>query len=249
MTLEKLLPYALWLAAGLLSLLLSHKSQVDAWAEKNPRTAGLMKLLRSLGLDPWMLVQGLALLVRGRLPVKLQAAKIIAAMDAPPPSAAVRAEVVKQSVAPPKLPPMFPGAMLLLVAFCLPLATACNGAPPITPASVSSARDNVRLAYSVAAVGLTKLADLQLALTKEPNPTPAQYEVARKVLDALHASKEALEKVKPWLETGEGEADAKRALREGLDSVAVAVFLLGDTVPPELVQGLELARAALGGQS
>ena len=107
MKLIDLLPYALWLAAGVLSLVLSHRSQIDSWAEKNPRLAGAMKLLRSLGLDPWMLVQALSLIVRARLPVKLQAAKLVASVDAPPPSAEVQAEAVKQlSVAPPK--PMFP---------------------------------------------------------------------------------------------------------------------------------------------
>jgi hypothetical protein len=105
MTTADLLPYALWLTAGLLSLLLANKSQVDGWAEKNPRLAGLMKLTRSLGLDPWMLVQALSLLVKARLPVKLQAAKLIAEKDAPPPSLEVKAEVTKQSVAPPR---MFP---------------------------------------------------------------------------------------------------------------------------------------------
>jgi hypothetical protein len=61
-------PWLLWLVAGVLSLVLSRRSQIDAWAEQHPRIAGVMKLLRSLGLDPWMLVQSLSLIVRGRLP-------------------------------------------------------------------------------------------------------------------------------------------------------------------------------------
>lgn len=61
-------PWILWLAFGLLSLVLSKRSQVDAWAEAHPRVAGVLKLLRSVGLDPWMLLQSLSLLIRGRLP-------------------------------------------------------------------------------------------------------------------------------------------------------------------------------------
>jgi hypothetical protein len=61
-------PWLLWLVAGVLSLVLSRRSQIDAWAEMHPRVAGIMKLLRSLGLDPWMLLQSLSLIVRGRLP-------------------------------------------------------------------------------------------------------------------------------------------------------------------------------------
>lgn len=61
-------PWILWLIFGLLSLLLARRSQVDAWVEMHPRLGGVMKLLRGFGIDPWLLVQGLSLLVRGRLP-------------------------------------------------------------------------------------------------------------------------------------------------------------------------------------
>lgn len=61
-------PWALWLAAGALSLVLSRRSQIDSWAEAHPRVAGALKLLRSLGLDPWMLLQSISLIIRGRLP-------------------------------------------------------------------------------------------------------------------------------------------------------------------------------------
>lgn len=63
-------PWAGWLLLGALSLVASRKSQVDAWAESNPRVAGVMKLFRSLGVDPWMLLQSLSLIVRGRLPAQ-----------------------------------------------------------------------------------------------------------------------------------------------------------------------------------
>ncbi len=53
-----------------ISFVLANKSQIDEWAEKNPRVAGFMKILRGCGLDPWLISQGLSLLVRKRLPEK-----------------------------------------------------------------------------------------------------------------------------------------------------------------------------------
>lgn len=56
------------LALGVINFLLSRRSQVDAWCNANPRLAGVMKLLRFAGVDPWMGVQALSLIVRGKLP-------------------------------------------------------------------------------------------------------------------------------------------------------------------------------------
>jgi hypothetical protein len=61
-------PWALWLALGVISLVLSKQSQFDEWANSRPRLAGMMKLLRGLGLDPFLLLQSLSLIIRGRLP-------------------------------------------------------------------------------------------------------------------------------------------------------------------------------------
>ena len=71
-----------------------------------------------------------------------------------------------------------------------------------------------------------------------------------KINAGLHATRDALAVVKSWVETGQGEADAKRKLREGLDGLALLSELLasqGRTLPPELVEGLSVARVALGG--
>jgi hypothetical protein len=129
-------PWVGWLFLGLLSLLVSQKSQIDAWAEKNPRAAGFMKLLRSLGIDPWLLVQSLSLIVRGKLPVKLQAAQIVAAAGTRI-TPEVLQEVAKQSSPPPPdddppTPrdgrPLPPAAIALLFAGSLALnQTACAG--------------------------------------------------------------------------------------------------------------------------
>lgn len=61
-------PIVLYLTLGVVSLLLAYRSQLDEWAESNPRVAGTLKLMRSVGIDPWMLLQGLSLILRGRLP-------------------------------------------------------------------------------------------------------------------------------------------------------------------------------------
>jgi hypothetical protein len=58
----------LYVASALLSLLLGRRSQVDAWAEKHPRIAAALKLMRAVGLDPWLALQSLSLAVKGRLP-------------------------------------------------------------------------------------------------------------------------------------------------------------------------------------
>lgn len=66
--------WGVWLLTGLLVLLLTKKSQVDEWAQEHPRIAGLMKTLRGIGLDPWIIAQGLCLIFLGRLPNWVQSA-------------------------------------------------------------------------------------------------------------------------------------------------------------------------------
>jgi|SRR5688500_6633680 len=56
------------LALGVLALLVARRSQVDAWAESNPRLAGVMKLMRALSIDPWMIAQAFMLILVKRLP-------------------------------------------------------------------------------------------------------------------------------------------------------------------------------------
>lgn len=65
---QTLTTIGIWLAATALVNLLAHRSQVDAWCERFPRIAATLKVMRGLGLDPWLLVQALSLALRGRLP-------------------------------------------------------------------------------------------------------------------------------------------------------------------------------------
>ena len=62
----------IFIAAYLLNLLVGHKSQVDAWCEKNPKLASLIKLIRGiLPFDPWLIIQGIYLILTKKLPIKL----------------------------------------------------------------------------------------------------------------------------------------------------------------------------------
>jgi len=78
---------ALYLLSSLLSLLIARKSQVDAWAESHPRIAAALKLMRSLGLDPWMFVQALSLATLKRLPAPPAVEKPKPKVTTLPPSA------------------------------------------------------------------------------------------------------------------------------------------------------------------
>ena len=59
-------------ATGILNSIIGHKSQIDAWAEKRPTLAAVLKILRGLGFDPWMLVQAATLVAKKRLPLAMQ---------------------------------------------------------------------------------------------------------------------------------------------------------------------------------
>lgn len=102
-------------ASFLLSLLIARRSQVDAWAESNPRIAGAMKILRGTGIDPWLIAQGLTLVVAGRLPKWLRPPAPESTGDRPTPTD------------PPRRPPA--GLIgLLLIAL-----GSCSAAPPQGP--------------------------------------------------------------------------------------------------------------------
>lgn len=59
----------IWAAAsGILNLLIGERSRVDAWALRNPRLASILKAIRAIGIDPWLLVSALNLLVKKQLP-------------------------------------------------------------------------------------------------------------------------------------------------------------------------------------
>lgn len=114
-------PWAGWLLLGVISLLVSRRSQVDAWAEANPRVAGVHKLLRGFGVDPWLVLQSLSLIVRGRLP-------------APPKSLAPKDDSAPPTPRSGAAPPSAAGLLVFLAALAgAPNLTGCSSASPVGP--------------------------------------------------------------------------------------------------------------------
>jgi hypothetical protein len=53
-------------------MLIGHRSQLDSWVTKHPKVGGILKVIRGmLPGDPWLIIQGISLLVKGTLPAKL----------------------------------------------------------------------------------------------------------------------------------------------------------------------------------
>jgi hypothetical protein len=69
---QTLTTIAIWLLTTALLNLVAHRSQVDSWCERRPKLAAVLKLFRGVGLDPWLLIQGLTLAFRSRLPLGLR---------------------------------------------------------------------------------------------------------------------------------------------------------------------------------
>lgn len=161
-------PYAWYLVFGLVSLALSHRSQIDAWAEQNPRLAGLMKLLRSLGLDPWMFVQSVSLIVKGRLPVKVTAGS--------------------RSVRPPPLA----GLTLALVLGLSVLGCARGATPTKTGADAAQVVKSVR-AGAVLAVRVLDEVNADW-MDSVQTPTSSQLDVMRATTHALVKARNILSK-------------------------------------------------------
>lgn len=112
---------------GAANLALSYRSQIETWAEANPRAAALQKLLRAIGLDPWNLVSAVSLWAKKRLPDAQQnGTKAVAALVekeasmSPPPS---------DDDDTPRFPgpPAAPVIGLLLFVLLAAHSTACGG--------------------------------------------------------------------------------------------------------------------------
>jgi hypothetical protein len=215
-------PYAWYVALGAVSLLLSHRSQVDAWAEKNPRLAGLMKLLRSLGLDPWMFVQSVSLIAKGRLPK--------AVTDG------------SRSVRPPPL------AVVALMIGALML-TGCPGPAgpgPATPAGTGAQAAELVKSVRAGAVLAVRTLDLVNAawIDSVKTPTNEQLDVMRKTTGALAAARDILNA------SADVETQVREAGKQ-LVTVAHALAGAGVPIPPELLPVLDVVEGFLraGGDS
>jgi hypothetical protein len=67
--------YWVWIAFVLLymcNLLIGKRSQLDSWVMAHPKVGGALKLIRGfLPGDPWLIISGLTLIIKGTLPAKL----------------------------------------------------------------------------------------------------------------------------------------------------------------------------------
>lgn len=80
--LAAVLPLILWGAvSGVLNLMLTRKSQIEAWVAVHPTLAAWSKFLRSVGFDPWALHAWATLLVKKKLPEAQQANSPIAKLE------------------------------------------------------------------------------------------------------------------------------------------------------------------------
>ncbi len=114
-----LFPLLIWgTVTGIGNFLLSRKSQIEHWAEANPRAAAWQKLFRAIGFDPWSLVAAWTLAAEGRLPFAQKAG----------------ATVVDGKIKPPSIPP---AALLCLAALAI-LAMACASEPVKPPCDAST---------------------------------------------------------------------------------------------------------------
>lgn len=114
----------LWACSALLNFAIAHRSQIDEWCEERPRVAGVLKIFRALGLDPWGLAQGISLIVKGRFPLSLEKAK--AAVQAP-----------RSTLRPPPLALMVVCFSALALQALFGLAYGCSGSQPPPPRSVA----------------------------------------------------------------------------------------------------------------
>jgi len=77
------------IALYICNLLLGHRSQLDSWVLKHPKMGGFLKLVRGfLPADPWLILQGCSLLLKGTLPAKLTPIVNVLEAQPPPPPAA-----------------------------------------------------------------------------------------------------------------------------------------------------------------
>lgn len=120
-----LLPLLIYGAiTGLANLLLSHKSQIESYAQAYPKWSGVLKMLRAVGFDPWNFVSAISLWAQKRLPDAQQnGAKAVAAWRT-----IARASTIIDQPPPPKPPSIPPLAAAGLFLIALILAASCSPA-------------------------------------------------------------------------------------------------------------------------
>lgn len=243
-----------YLVFALGSLLLSKKSQIDAWAESKPRLAGAMKIFRGLGLDPWLVIQGIVLIFKGRLPKSSRSIP-------PPPNDDDKQPPSDRtpptgSAKPSSIPPLTPAATFLLLFGALGLiASMSSGSPTLGVAACNGAKDpsavvksSTALAYNGAVVAW-ELLDQKLAdeLDSIQKPTAEQLDKLQTRIDRLKRIRESLNLARAWIEGArEGGQAALEDSVKGLKLLVDELAADGVKIPKGVPDGLETATKLLG---
>ncbi len=164
--LQQVLAYALpvlgwWMLTGIINLAFAYKSQIEAWAEANPRLASLLKFTRALGFDPWNLLSSLKLFAQKKLPdaqksdspiAKLEQrkadAKALGIDPKDPPGGAAGGGFPGDERTPPSLPGVHPyrfAVLALLVLGCGPALSTkrCDFQNPAYSLEVTRCRQRI----------------------------------------------------------------------------------------------------------
>lgn len=134
-------------------------------------------------------------------------------------------------------------ARALLCCLVLGLASCSSGLP--SAEDVAAYRDTAKAGYTTA-ITASNLASI-LRAGFEP-ASESEVLIAQKIDIALSNASIALDKAGPWIETGAGEAEGKKALREGLESVLQALIGLSEAgfdVDERKLQAVKLALVVL----
>jgi hypothetical protein len=155
----------LYLVSGIVSLILANKSQIDGWANANPRLAGILKLMRGMGLDPWLVFQSLSLLILKRLPQKPPQDPPAPPNDQSP--VGLGGSGGRLEIMPPRVPP---GSAAMVALFVLCLVLGCSSsAPPPKPSSSLPPDDPCHL-QRIVEFAVKCSADCRLKNPDDPNP-------------------------------------------------------------------------------
>lgn len=210
-----------YLLLGVLALIFSRKSQVDAWVEANPRIGGFMKTLRGLGLDPWVIVQGLCLIFLGRLP---------------------KMPDVKPKA---KLPPPFALILLVMVVgYCTAVGAilSCASLPP-PPSKAQMIEASEAIAFNEAAVALALLDDAEAKrLDAITHPTDEQITRATARVGLLRTARDCLQAAREWI-LGANDLPGPALIQQAFDAlrqVVASVKAEGGTVPSAVDKALEM---------
>lgn len=155
------LPLLAWGAlSGVLNLIFTRKSQIEAWVNANPRLAAWSKFLRSVGFDPWAAHAWLLLLVKKKLPEAQQADSPIAKLEQR------KADAKRLGDEPVSIiPPVPPLGLFLLLAWGSLLSTQSSCSPAATAKQLKDPCSELSLA--------TVQAGCEVRIERECNGDPS----------------------------------------------------------------------------